>query len=776
MASADAVSVNAAAANAAGAAAAEIITRPIISAEIDEIIRAGQLPRGMTARNVMIRAQVGEPIENIRRNLVQRRAANLAAPAAPPAAPVIDVPLPEIIARTASEPTIVNPASKFVVVTYWWGNGVFNNNTARPCLEFYETLLMFPFNVAKQTFRLPPEKLKILKSKTLVALWFRKNTEISKFYKEQTEKYIRESGKPLDQRDTYLAKIYRIIGVCFNSNTNILTELLTVIYEQGMLRERIQEMTDAGEDITAMGEQTEALINRYKRANGALKTAIRPFIAHLQRELRYHPAIRFNEMIANWRTKCETNGCNHFAVEYPEFTQPGGYQKAINAKPLFIQKALELCAPRAVLYIDGDMTINHYPRIFDADDVDFMARGWHIDPRSSWKHERGEITVDPYTFETSGGIMYFSQSPESQRLLQEWVTETARPSQAGKADDRIISLIFNTKRLLAPMKIIQLPIEYLWLSMDYDWSIKEENMDREKIYVEHPECLTSEDTAAGGGASSDRTPKYYSGIETTYPRSQRLYESVMFPNRETAEQFRPWLNYVGSVKYLRDKVPDEELVDEHPFYVYRFGDFGVDRNTIFRRNIESVRTTENIAIAANREENQIVLDETTLTIPNIIKQLNFGRTVIYLPTTAKPQLVAALNALISDPSKNRIEFVFTDTNKNFNEETIFQYEIDLEQPMLIRPTNPHLVLMFMLLENKTEIKNVLKNSYQFLSRIRCHVLKSVRGMVGGGEGNTNSNNRNTDDATDFLYGPIVGGRRKKTRRIRKARKQTRRLR
>jgi hypothetical protein len=60
-----------------------------------------------------------------------------------------------------------------------------------------------------------------------------------------------------------------------------------------------------------------------------------------------------------------------------------------------------------------------YPIIFDMRDVDFMARGWWIDPRSSWKMLES-IMYDPYTFETSGGTMFFSQSRESKILIQKW--------------------------------------------------------------------------------------------------------------------------------------------------------------------------------------------------------------------------------------------------------------------------------------------------------------------------------------------------------------------
>jgi hypothetical protein len=159
--------------------------------------------------------------------------------------------------------------------------------------------------------------------------------------------------------------------------------------------------------------------------------------------LQYKAPVKFETMIAEWEAQCIRVGVNHMAIEYKDFAVAGGYQKAINAKPMFIEAALAACAPRAVLYIDGDMSVNSYPHVFDMDDVDFMARGWNIDPRSSSKYLRGDIFVDPYVFETSGGIMYFSQSPEARGLLRAWIKQTGMSYEAGKADDRIISLIFT---------------------------------------------------------------------------------------------------------------------------------------------------------------------------------------------------------------------------------------------------------------------------------------------------------------------------------------------
>jgi hypothetical protein len=303
---------------------------------------------------------------------------------------------------------------------------------------------------------------------------------------------------------------------------------------------------------------------------------------------------------------------------------------------------------------------------------------------------------------------------------------------------------------------------------------------------------------------------------------------------EMVDQFRPWLNYVGNAKYT-ETVGEDYLVGERPFYVYKYGDFG-PKNAIYLRNVKTVAgaannssntnnrrdkpnvldvldvTTvplpNNSSNANNRRDKQIVLDEKTFTLPNILKELTSGNEVIYIPSTSKPSYIVALNRL-----SDRLEFIFADTHKNMKDETIFMYEIDLTQPMRIRPTE-HVLLMFMLLKDASEIKNMLRNSYQFLSRIRCHVLKAVRGLkMGGGGGSSNSNSnssnsnssssnssssnssnsnssnssnsnssnsnsnvnsRDTEDATNFLYG-AAGGRRRvqKTRRRKHARRSTR---
>ena len=211
------------------------------------------------------------------------------------------------------------------------------------------------------------------------------------------------------------------------------------------------------------------------------------------------------------------------------------------------------------------MFIRKYPSIFDMDNVDFMARGWNMDPRASY-NIGSSIVYDPYKFETSGGIMYYSQSPQSRELLNMWVNESGKERNMGKADDRILSLVFNSKKFLLNMNIIQLPIEYLWLTLDYDdrmlnleikdggydWNVEEM---KSNIIIEHPECLTSEDSAASAGASINRNPMFHAFLdaeESIDPVSEEFIEYLYFPDQRMVKEFGTYLNYMRNQHYLDD--------------------------------------------------------------------------------------------------------------------------------------------------------------------------------------------------------------------------------
>lgn len=293
----------------------------------------------------------------------------------------------------------------------------------------------------------------------------------------------------------------------------------------------------------------------------------------------------FEDMIEIWKKTCEQFGCHYLVEEYPEFAKPGMYQHAINGKPLFILRALETCSKaglNGVVYIDGDMSVNSYPHIFDMNNVDFMARGWNIDPRSSDKYQE-EICFDPYIFETSGGIMYFGDSLYARQLLNIWKIASGKKVNQGKADDRIISLIFTSLNLFVPYNIIQLPVEYLWLTDIYsqDKGGHIVNDDRGKLYFEHPACLTGEERAADQGAASDRQPKFYDELVEYNIQCENpggiFYEFVFFDNEKAVESYDKYLKYLSKASFSKEEEP--------PYYIVSYNNHYGLHNDIVQKNL-----------------------------------------------------------------------------------------------------------------------------------------------------------------------------------------------
>ena len=522
----------------------------------------------------------------------------------------------------------------------------------------------------------------------------------------------------------------------------------------------------------------------------------------MNKEMRYLNPIKYDDMIVLWENACIKANCNYMAVEYPEFAEPGGYQLAINAKPLFIKKALEsIGSKRAVLYIDGDMYIRKYPKLFDLTDVDFMGRGWNIDPRASWKMSES-ITYDPYTFETSGGTMWFSQTPEAKHLIDYWVNISSEPEQAGKADDRLLSLIFNTNKLLCAMKIIQLPIEYLWLTLDYNElmmdTIYDYNMRlmQKSIFIEHPECLTSEDTAASSGASSDRTPANYQLLDLNMdPVSEQFHEYIYFPSAEMVSCLKPYLEYMNGAQYFNDgnrllegkgfinkTNPD---LNEQPLYITAYKDkYGNSKyfnepsltwNDVARITLNKAKkmNIQSLNLVFNKVYTLVEINDLSFFVKDnkidhikiialILRLLLENKTVLYNPKTLpgyQRDYYSLLYALMKK-TNNALEFIFTPSFNPETESLNFFYKpgIQTNQPMLFKPT-PILIkflTMFLSLDDVSSYLNY--GSYEFVSRVRIgyNILFKEKKKNNNKKGGENS----YEKGIDILY----PGREKKEKR------------
>lgn len=429
--------------------------------------------------------------------------------------------------------------------------------------------------------------------------------------------------------------------------------------------------------------------------------------------------ITYDAMIRHWEKTCKKAKCNYMAIEKPEYAKKGMYQKAINYKPDFIKEALEACAPRAVLYIDGDMNVLRYPCIFDMKGIDYMGTGWNIDGRK-W----GDVCYDPYILEVSGGTMYFGQTYWSHRLLDTWITETRKSPK--KADDRIISQLFNNKQLLVPMTIIQLPLEYLWLNLLYDDSVNPSVYKERKILIEHPECLTSEENAEKKGADSDRHPVGYN--EDTVlkircikrPKTFYIYEKLWFNSKgdcTTMGDLTRWL----SSKKIAQVIP----------YKNGFGDVA---NSVLRENIQKSKTlklerskSHKLAIVTNRnrkgyskhkEESVYIVDDMDMSMAAIYGFLNYGLDVIVLNNTNTIQQ----GKVILEEAK-KIDISLAARNKNtYDKFTYAEYtlKVDTKSPIIIRANSPVLQTLVGISKNWKDFQKHFNSSYDFISRIRCH--------------------------------------------------------
>ncbi len=774
--------------------------------------------------------------------------------------------LSKIIDKTVAEPTIVNDNSKYVVVTYWWGRGNLNGNTARPCVSFFEPMLRQITGITNS----------LLNSATTQGVfnWFVKNLETAAYQSTAFEKYTTNQAKmyldyvkkmiDIQEGQTTLGRIeklkekgvipqtyehndlehvksmFKVAGLLFLINAkNILLKIYSVKKRVDLIKEKIINSTkeenekereklikkrdELYDELNKLKAELKVIMNKKhtydtETLNNAIKVIhndeltggkksgntivgeasviddntvegqpaivgysdevdindimlvddetqeknnkeIRLYLDDFQGKsiydvlnttFRYLAPIKFETMIAHWENKCREAGCNFMAVEYPEFAQPGGYQMAINAKPLFIRKALELCPGRGVLYIDGDMTINKYPTIFDMDDIDFMARGWHIDPRSSWKIDES-IMIDPYVFETSGGTMFFGQSNASKALIEKWIEQSATKKNAGKADDRILSLVFNAYHFLLSLKFIQLPIEYLWLTMDFDDRMMEHVYDYDKkamdktVFIEHPECLTTEDTAVDAGASSDRQPSYYSFLEYPMPTSEEYFEYLMFDKKEDTAAFRDYYNYMSDLQYIDDGNEDlykkkliftdpetKEVIAEQPMYITNYDKkYGKRYNGIYEENMKLMETAGEAEIDGGYK---VV---TTDNIPLILKCLQSGHDVIYFPedgiinenidfkmkTEERKRRKAMMKSDFKEGSKYKhASLAFLPYQHN--EKRFANVSIHLDLPVLIRAGDRRLFQFLAIHRSLQDFSDKLAHgAYQFLSLVRVQFCK-----------------------------------------------------
>jgi hypothetical protein len=466
--------------------------------------------------------------------------------------------------------------------------------------------------------------------------------------------------------------------------------------------------------------------------------------------------IKYEEMMEIWKENCKKANVNYMAVEYPQFAVKGGYQFAINAKPYFIRKALEVCGGRSVVYIDGDMNVLKYPHIFDMKNVDFMARGWNMDPRSKWNYEDAPA-VDYYVFETSGGIMFFADTIQAKNLLKLWIAATEHPSMWSKADDRILSWIFNNFRAYLPVNFIQLPIEYLYLSLSYDryldkrFHIHKNGRKIQKgpadydaqIFIDHPQCLTPEETAMEASkAATNRQPEFYNENITERVTGERsggfMWQYVMYDSPKMKDAMAMYEFYVDTHEHIYTEEyenDDGDIVEEEvpAMYPVPYEDkYGRKLNEIAFNNIKWANRMKlskfQITNINNSRENYVVVPEyvpgnkVRNPIYAILLYLLQGHNVLYVPMTVNPIYKAAVEEEISYGEAEFIAVNIEPTKKPNNPWELYsEYRPKFapDGPIYFSAKNRIVLDLVKITRNIGALSRTFKSSILFLTRIRC---------------------------------------------------------
>jgi hypothetical protein len=184
--------------------------------------------------------------------------------------------------------------------------------------------------------------------------------------------------------------------------------------------------------------------------------------------------------------------------------------------------------------------------------------------------------------------------------------------------------------LLCELSSIQLPIEYLWLSMDYDnYLTKREDYTEKLVTITHPECLTGEDRAATEGASSNRYPRAYDRAVTDLLNCdwEEIYEFIHFDDKAMMGPFKPyfaWLEKKGAV----DIIP----------FSKKYGSYNpvAKKNMKLMNSVTTSITDTNVIVSKHSFGTPSLhrVEDSTILIPTILKYLENGQNVIYIPEKA----------------------------------------------------------------------------------------------------------------------------------------------
>tara|TARA_Y100001970_G_scaffold170513_2_gene208421 strand:- start:4609 stop:7233 length:2625 start_codon:yes stop_codon:yes gene_type:complete len=211
----------------------------------------------------------------------------------------------------------------------------------------------------------------------------------------------------------------------------------------------------------------------------------------------------YGELTDRMIKQCDDLNMNYYVEIYD--AKDGKYQDLINYKPNFIHNTIDKF-DRPVIYTDADMYPTQYLDLFDQTHFDCMlynARSGIADQfHSILTMEKICYTLDDMN--VSGGTMFWSNSKASKNALKLW--DHISHNNKGKADDRLLDVLFNSTFMVQNLKCYWLPTPYIYITEKLNSQGAHMKDFINKPIIIHPEDITAEEMV---GSSRARMPVDY---------------------------------------------------------------------------------------------------------------------------------------------------------------------------------------------------------------------------------------------------------------------------
>lgn len=238
----------------------------------------------------------------------------------------------------------------------------------------------------------------------------------------------------------------------------------------------------------------------------------------------------YEHLAQEWVSQMKKFKIPYYIEEKPEFSRDGKYQDGISYKPKFIESCMKkLNTP--IIYMDMDMKIHKFPKLFNNNFFDIMLFNWNCEPRVT-------DVIDYFTVETSGGLFYFNNTKTATKILKLWYKELLE--NKGKADDRIFSMMFKKYDIIDWCRCYWIPMEYFYIPQ-----FQHDLINKKDVVISHPYSITTEYEAYKLGACRNRIPKQYDKI-VQINECNDLTEMFNYYFKSPYEKklYLPWNNYM----------------------------------------------------------------------------------------------------------------------------------------------------------------------------------------------------------------------------------------